>query len=245
PFRADDWLLYATGGVAAVQFGDFYAFDGSGSGAGVALILSSPTLINCIISENRLSMGNIAGISGPGGAVACFQSSPTIINCTFSMNSAGSGGGGVYCRFGSSPTIVNSIFTMNWKYAIFEADPESNPVVSYCLFYVNYDGDYLDAETMSYTGGEAINANVAGASNNLDGNPMFVDEEAGDYHLTVGSAALDRGDPDTALTSDLEGNPRPVDVLGSGRERTGTEYDIGAYEYQPRVNGVSDWPLYR
>ncbi|NUN96028.1 MAG: hypothetical protein HUU16_07620, partial [Candidatus Omnitrophica bacterium] len=41
---------------------------------------------------------------------------------------------------------------------------------------------------------------------------------------------------DTAGTSgpsdDLDGNPRPADVAGLGRDGTGDEYDMGAYEFQ-------------
>lgn len=65
---------------------------------------------------------------------------------------------------------------------------------------------------------------MAGAScvNNLFGDPKFVNAEAGDYHITADSAAVDQGySVDTA--DDIDGDARPV----------GTAADIGADEISP------------
>ncbi len=54
-----------------------------------------------------------------------------------------------------------------------------------------------------------------------------------DYHLRYGSGAADLGIGGSGVpTTDIEGNPRPVDVPGIGANGTGTEYDIGANEEQ-------------
>ncbi len=55
--------------------------------------------------------------------------------------------------------------------------------------------------------------------NSLYGDPAFVDPGNGDYHIGLGSAAIDRG-LDAGVTDDVDGQPRPQ---GSG-------YDIGADE---------------
>jgi hypothetical protein len=61
-------------------------------------------------------------------------------------------------------------------------------------------------------------------STNITGNPAFASPSAWDYHLTSTSAAIDRG-VDAGVTTDIDGDSRP---LGAG-------YDIGAYEYVPRI----------
>ena len=54
----------------------------------------------------------------------------------------------------------------------------------------------------------------------LEGDPRFVDPEAGDFHLRPDSPAIDRGTAEDAPSVDLEGTPRPQ----------GRGYDLGAYE---------------
>jgi hypothetical protein len=58
---------------------------------------------------------------------------------------------------------------------------------------------------------------------NAAGDPLFVDDDGGDFHLSSDSPAVDRA-PSAAsdLENDLEGNPRPV---GDGK-------DAGSYERQ-------------
>ncbi len=67
-------------------------------GGGIYCNDSSPTITNCIISNNY-----------GGGGIYCSSSSPTITNCTISNNSATYRSGGICCQ-SSSPTVVNSIF---------------------------------------------------------------------------------------------------------------------------------------
>jgi hypothetical protein len=78
---------------------------------------------------------------------------------------------------------------------------------------------------------------IAGANNLLDGAgsapsyltgsvsgaPLFAGAASGDFHLTAGSAAIDRGKV-TAAATDIDGNPRPQ----------GSAFDIGAYELVPQ-----------
>jgi len=65
---------------------------------------------------------------------------------------------------------------------------------------------------------------------NLDLDPLFEDSLLGNYRLTRDSPAIDSGGFD-GPAFDFEGNPRPVDSVGRGREGAGA-FDIGAFEYQ-------------
>jgi hypothetical protein len=59
-------------------------------------------------------------------------------------------------------------------------------------------------------------------STELAGSPQFIDEAAGDFHLAVGSPAINAGvDMGVSITTDFEGNTRPSFHV----------FDIGAYEY--------------
>jgi len=53
--------------------------------------------------------------------------------------------------------------------------------------------------------------------------PLFVDTQAGDFHLDVRSPLIDKGTSDSAPAADLEGNLRPC----------GNGFDVGAYEFGP------------
>ncbi|GAB3759000.1 hypothetical protein GCM10028817_32920 [Spirosoma pomorum] len=78
------------------------------SGGGISNTNSSPTLTNCVISNNSSGSGSQEG----GGGINNTNSSPTLTNCVISNNSSGSSGGGVYNR-NSSPRLTNCIITNN------------------------------------------------------------------------------------------------------------------------------------
>jgi hypothetical protein len=65
---------------------------------------------------------------------------------------------------------------------------------------------------------------------NVWGDPAFVDPAAGDYHISLGSAAIDAG-VDAGVTSDMDGQPRPI---GGG-------YDIGADELGQQADIFLPW----
>ena len=116
---------------------------GGAAGGAIYCSNSSPTIINCTITENTVGEGNEAR----GGGIYCFESNPTITGCSISGNEAGGShtvgsGGGVYCH-NSGPIITNCIITDNvsnygggvccyWY---------SNPAIDYCLIAEN-QGDY-------------------------------------------------------------------------------------------------------
>ena len=62
------------------------------------------------------------------------------------------------------------------------------------------------------------------ATDNLEGDPRFVDLTTGDFHLQAASPAIDAGTNDFAPIDDLDGNARPI----------GASVDIGPYEFGGR-----------
>ena len=112
----------------------------------------SPTINNCIVSNNSGS-GGIGGPSYDGGGMYCVESSaPVLTDCTFSNNTSGGGlvvgpdpnGGGMYCE-NSSPTLVDCAFAGNSTGGGFTSPGagggmycwSSTPVLTGCVFEVN------------------------------------------------------------------------------------------------------------
>ena len=63
-------------------------------------------------------------------------------------------------------------------------------------------------------------APLAGPANK-NSNPMLVSPGTGDYHLKLGSPAIDAADPNATLMIDYSGKSRPQ----------GAARDLGAFEY--------------
>jgi parallel beta-helix repeat protein len=73
-------------------------------------------------------------------------------------------------------------------------------------------------------GGIVIEGGSSGVqqSNNLTSDPLFVNAANADFHLQVGSQAVDKGVTISTVINDSDGKPRPQ----------GAAFDIGAYEYR-------------
>ncbi len=100
------------------------------SGGGINCSGASPTIVNCIISDNSarfkgggirfqhsqavvsncLIIGNRANFCG---GIYCTESSPSIINCSFINNTTNLSGGALSC-FRSSPTLTNCTIVDNY-----------------------------------------------------------------------------------------------------------------------------------
>lgn len=70
---------------------------------------------------------------------------------------------------------------------------------------------------------------------NLYVNPEFVDPATGDFHLSPDSPLIDAGTNVQMITTDYDGNARPIDGTGDGQYNV----DIGAYEYWPGLRHSS------
>ncbi|MFH1107765.1 MAG: S8 family serine peptidase [Planctomycetota bacterium] len=176
---------------------------------------------------NSVFRGNKAGREG--GGMYNYEADPTLVNCTFSGNVVEYEGGGMY-NWHSSPTVTNSILWGN-------VDEQVTNVLysAPTLLYSNVQGGYSGLGNM-----------------NVD--PQFIDQTAGDLRLSAGSPCIDAGtndavppdvtdlddDGDTTESTpvDLDGYPRFVDDPESPDcPQLGADcgsppiVDMGAYEF--------------
>jgi len=197
-------------------------------GSGIYCNSSSPTIANCIISDNYLQKpyGNSTG----GGIYCAYNSSPTIINCIINNNTASSGGG-IYCWYYSSPKIINCTISNNNASSYgggICCTYHSSPTVVNSIFWGNTTGEssvaiYLGSDcSINVTYSDIQNASgVYPGAGNINANPLFVQIGNADYYLGKDSPCIDKGNPTNAPPEDQERIPRPQ---GSG-------IDMGAYEY--------------
>jgi predicted outer membrane repeat protein len=181
---------------------------------------TDPNITNCNFINNS------AGHWG-GGMYNSEWAKTNVTNCTFVSNSA-IVGGGMYNYVNSSPMVANCTFSRNWAsfgggmYNYF-AGPTIATIVN-CIFWENISGEIAgEPATVTYCdvkGGY-------GGPGNISEPPLFVDPNAGDYHLEPNSPCINAGDPCGVYAgqTDIDGEPR---VFGSC-------VDMGSDEAWPDV----------
>lgn len=212
-------------------------------GGGIFLNASSPTITNCIIRGNKAGWGGGIDIfrSSPsitnctieansaeriGGGIYFYSSSPIITNCTISGNTAGLYGGGIYSGV-SSPSITNCTISQNMAqlegggfYSYYSSSTITNSI---------FWGDTPDEISLA-TQSEAevtysdvkVPDTIYPGEGNINDDPIFVDPQSGDFHLSAGTACIDAGTSSGAPAYDIDGDSRPQ----------GEGYDIGSDEYR-------------
>jgi len=169
------------------------------SGGGIMCSLAPTQLIIKwnIIAENQAPQG---------GGIWCTNSSkPKIEHNTIVRNRAPLGAG-IYCADNSKPTIQNCIIAHNLQGPGLGCEPASDAVVRWCDVYGNHGAEYLGMDDPTGTVG------------NISEAPLFVDLDAGDYHLKsavghfdpatnswkqdeVTSPCIDGGDPNSGFAN--------------------------------------------
>lgn len=128
-----------------------------GRGGGILCDGCSPEITGNVFDRNHAAQG---------GGIACVEASPAIRNVTLAGNVAKEGGG-VDC-LNSSPTITNAVVAFSRGGGV-RADKGSEPALRYACFFKNQGGNLVDL--------------IASGPGILEGDPLFADPEAGDYHL--------------------------------------------------------------
>jgi hypothetical protein len=191
-----------------------FSSNNAGEGGAFSFFRASPFIINSVIVDNTAEGGGGAFrmyIGSPlmintiiarnsasvGGAFHAVMASPRMVNCTITGNSADSAGA-IYARYHAHPNLLNTIMYFN-------SASEEAVILQSSSLVVNY------SDTEGEYGGEG----------NISADPLFVDSEGGDYHLQLGSPAIDAGVSTGGVPDhDIEGTPRPK----------GGSHDMGAYE---------------
>lgn len=195
------------GGGLELSYSDA-AFDGdtisNNQSGGVYLYRSGATFTNTVIADNQ----------GPG--IAIDRSSPLFLHATIARNT----GEGVYIT--TDDIMVPSVATL--KNTILVSHTVGVAVTSYNSAILDGVLWYGNTTNTDSSGGPATVA----VTHAYTGTPAFAVDG---YHLTAGSAAVERG-IDAGVTTDIDGHPRPQDAAP----------DLGADEYGACYTQVSSQP---
>lgn len=224
-----------------------------GSGGGVYMTQSSPTLIHCTIQDN------VADYDG-GGVTCHYGCSPRLTDCTIENNSAIGDAGGMLFHTNCNPVVTRCSVRSNTATGtaggggVFNA--QSTVTMNNCTVFGNRatSGDGGGVETRN--GGSTYLDNCVVWNNaaqigpqvhlfdgtcsvtysdiqgdytgtgNIDADPLFVDTVNGDFHLQAGSPCIDSGDPSSPLDPDS------------------TRADMGAFPFLHRLVVTPDALVY-
>ncbi len=222
------------------EFGSVVIFA---SGEGLDSVLDGFTLTG--------GSGSAPGDLTHGGGVYCTFSGPTIQNNIIRQNSVMGAGGGMYLLASQGAVLVNNVLFENMAgaYAGIILLDCSNITLTHNTLSRNESfsgaggfsnmGSILttmtntivwensDSEIEDSTGTLVVSYSIVEGGwpglGNLNQDPMFSDPDNGDYHLQLGSAAIDAGTNDAPElpSHDFEGDLRPqCDVVDIGADET-------------------------
>jgi fibronectin-binding autotransporter adhesin len=221
-----------TNGTLWVNQGRFIENKCLGLDCGGGAILVDGALAthaNLVIRGTQF-IGNSAAQSGSVGGAVYYGSNGAvyIVNALFARNTAQRYGAALFLNWGEVAnfnylTIADESLNPVAALTIFNDIPvaiNNSIIVSHTIGIENVARGILQSHNLFFGNLENTYGRIGGGPSFV-GDPRFVDPLHDDYHLRFGSAAIDHG-IDAGVTTDLDGNPRPV----------GAGFDIGAYEYQ-------------
>lgn len=194
--------VYLLGDTAVFRGNTVISNTSGNNGGGLWLDGSEGAFESNIVAQNQIEGANLgAGIYIEGGV-------PGLAHTTLAQNSGGDGSG-IYIDGQVDMTLVNTILVSQTT-AVYAASG-STLLIDGILWYEN---------TTNVSG-----AGTVVVSHEYIGDPIFVNPAGWDYHISKGSAALNRG-INIGVSTDIDGDGR----YGAP--------DLGADEY------VYDWQIY-
>ena len=181
--------------------------------------LSSPLIVNCVISENTAT--------GTGGGIECYtggdpSKSPTLRNCVIAGNKADRAGALWRCRGEMSNCTIYGNSATDRGGGVY--DSGSN--ITNCIIWGNGDDLYKSSATYS-----CIEDGDPGEGN-ISAGPCFADASNGDYHL---KSQAGRWDPSSetwvidSVTSPCIDAGDPMTPIGDEPFPNGGRINMGAY----------------
>jgi fibronectin-binding autotransporter adhesin len=228
-FEANRAITYAGGlfaeraqNISGSTFDDNAANKGGGAIVGDLSVMTSTKFV-----------GN-SGYGGGGGLIAG-GNAITIANALFDGNPGGEIALNVNSRAGvlhttiASPTVSSDVgISIDFGNDNATVGIQDTIIASYTVAiqndYGQFNGTIVEGYNLFFNNITNTVGVITGGHSRV-GDPKFVDPLNGNYHLRLGSAAIDRG-VDAGVYTDLDSDPRPV----------GLGFDIGAYEYQSQVH---------
>ena len=248
--------LWVRDSAVTVEDCEITGNQSSGGGGGVFIQRSTVTLTDCLIERNTAGYGggisdgrstilmnrcivrnNTAGdiLGGFGGGIYHGGDLMIMENCLIYDNFSARGSA---IHFPSSDgdslevrncTIIGKTDQVDFSWLDLPPSITNSILVGSDNVVQPVFNNALDA-TATYS---CIQGGGYPGEGNIDADPLFVDLEDGDFHLKPESPCIDTGST-IGPEDDLDGNPRPVDVPGLGRDGIDA-YDMGAYEFQEGI----------
>lgn len=161
-----------------------------GNGGGLYLARSHVTMSNNVIADNQILTSD--DFTGTGSGLHVAGSSPQLIHITFARNSGGDGSGLYASDSAGSFSHVTMTNTIVVDHVVGVTVTAGNTATLNSVLWHN----------------NSVNSGGMGATtvtNAYTGAPAFASDG---YHLTITSAAIDRG-INTSADDDIDGQPRP------------------------------------
>jgi hypothetical protein len=233
---------YSGGGIyvsgTAILSDNTIQGNSAGSGGGVAL-MGNATLNGNTIRGNTGDGGYVNGTITLSGNIIQGNSGDGVFVNGGTVNARNDiitgNGEGVHLSGGN---LIARHWTLadNYRYAVVSNGGSAvltNTIAYHHIMAAFYGPNITADHTLFYRNGAPVCQNGATCTNDVIGDPKFVNPAAGDYHIGPDSAAIDAG-VNANVTDDIDGGPRPV----------GIGYDIGADEYDAEPPPPTGGPRY-